>query len=74
MAFAFQHNKNLKEKKRFFMIWKCNGEYFFWELNWGKKEYYVKDVTGDFGHGFNQFRHVINVKVEYIKHLSTLSL
>lgn len=74
MAFAFQHNKKLKEKKRFFMIWKCNGEYFYWELNWGKKEYYVKDITGDFGFGYKQVRDVINVRVEYIKRLSDLKL
>ena len=74
MRFAFQHNKKRKDKKRFFMIWKCDGEYFFWELNWGKIEYYVEEQDRDFGHGFNQVRDVVNVKVEYIKPLSSISL
>jgi len=78
MRFAFQHNKwrrkyNEKEK-RFFIIWKCNGEYFYWEMNWDKIEYFIEEQDRDFGHGFNQVRDVINVKVEYIKKLSTLVL
>jgi hypothetical protein len=28
MRFAFQHNKKRKDKKRFFIIWKCNGLIF----------------------------------------------
>lgn len=74
MRFAFQHNKKRKDKKRFFMIWKCNGEYFYWELNWGKIEYFIEEQDRDFGHGYNQVRDVINVKVEYIKPLSSISL
>ena len=79
MRFAFQYNKKLKEKKRFFIIWKCNGEYFYWEVNWkgekgNREEYFIEEINGDFGHGFNQVRDVINVRVEYIKPLSNLSL
>tara|TARA_R100001460_G_scaffold44780_6_gene81667 strand:- start:1945 stop:2424 length:480 start_codon:yes stop_codon:yes gene_type:complete len=74
MRFAFQHNKKRKDKKRFFMIWKCNGEYFYWELNWDKIEYFIEEQDRDFGHGFKQVRDVINVKVEYIKPLSSISL
>lgn len=78
MRFAFQHNKwrriNKEKEKRFFIIWKCNGEYFYWEMNWGKIEYFIEEQDRDFGHGFKQVRDVINVKVEYIKKLSTLSL
>jgi len=74
MRFAFQHNKKRKDKKRFFIIWKCNGEYFYWEMNWGKIEYFIEEQDRDFGHGFKQVRDVINVKIEYIKKLSTLSL
>jgi len=78
MQYAYQHNKwrrKMNEKeKRFFMIWKCNKEYFYWELNWDKIEYFTEEYNRDFGHGFKQVRDVINVKVEYIKPLSTLSL
>ena len=74
MRFAFQHNKKRKDKKRFFLIWKCNNEYFYWELNWGKVEYFIEEQNRDFGFGYKQVRDVINVKVEFIKPLSTLSL
>jgi len=78
MRFGFQHNKwrrkNNEKEKRFFLIWKCNQEYFYWELNWDKVEYFTEEQNRDFGHGYKQTRDVINVKVEYIKRLSTLSL
>jgi len=78
MQYAFQHNKYRRKKnekeKRFFMIWKCNNQYFYWELNWDKVEYFIEEYNRDFGHGYKQVRDVINVKVEYIKPLSTLSL
>ena len=78
MRFAYQHNKHRRKQnekeKRFFMIWKCNQEYFYWELNWDKIEYFTEEQNRDFGHGFKQVRDVINVKTEYIKPLSTLSL
>ncbi len=72
MRFAFQHNKKRKDKKRFFIIWKCNGQYFYWEINWGKIEYFIEEQDRDFGHGYKQVRDVINVKVEYIKPLTSL--
>lgn len=78
MRFAYQHNKyrrkNNEKEKRFFLIWKCNQEYFYWELNWDKVEYFTEEYNRDFGHGYKQVRDVVNVKVEYIKPLSTLSL
>lgn len=79
MRFAFQYNKKNKEKKRFFIIWKCNNEYFYWEMNWkgekgNREEYFIEEINGDFGHGYKQVRDVINVRVEFIKRLSTLSL
>lgn len=78
MRFAFQHNKwrrkNNEKEKRFFIIWKCNNEYFYWEMNWDKIEYFTEEQNRDFGHGYKQVRDVINVKVEYIKPLSSLSL
>lgn len=78
MRFAFQHNKwrrkNNEKEKRFFIIWKCNNEYFYWKMNWDKIEYFTEEQNRDFGHGYKQVRDVINVKVEYIKPLSTLFL
>lgn len=68
MRFAFQHNKRLKKKKHFFLVWKCNQEYYYWKLNWDKKDYYVEDQERDWGKGF-QKRDVINVKVSAIKKL-----
>ena len=77
MGYAFQHNKKLKannkQPKRFFMIWKCNGDYYYWEINWDKIEYYSEDHEHDWGKGQQQ-RSVINVKVEFIKPLSTIVL
>jgi len=74
MRFAFQHNKNKKNKKRFFIIWKCNNEFFYWEMKWGKIEYFIEEQDRDFGHGYKQVRDVINVRVKYIKPLSSISL
>lgn len=77
MRFAYQHNKyRIKENKpikRFFMIWKCDGEYYYWELNWDKIEYYIEEQSNNWGHG-QQERTVTNVKVEYIKPLQSISL
>ena len=77
MRFAFQYNKKLKaqnkQPKRFFMIWKCNGDYYYWELNWDKVEYYSEEQEHNWGKGKQQ-RNIINVKVEYIKPLSSIVL
>jgi len=73
MRFAYQYNKrkriNNQPEKDFFLVWKCSGKYFYWRLNWGKKEYYVEEQNQDFGHGYKQVRDIINVKTEFIKRL-----
>lgn len=67
MRFAYQFNKrrrlnNLKEFD-FYIVWKCSGKYFYWKINWDKKDYYNEEQFRDCGHGFKQNRDVINVKI-----------
>lgn len=73
MRFAYQHNKwrrkNNEPEKDFFLVWKCSGEYFYWKLNWEKKEYFIEECNADFGHGYKQSRDIINVKTEFIQRL-----
>jgi hypothetical protein len=73
MRFAYQYNKsrrkNNEPEKDFFLVWKCSGEYFYWKLNWGKKEYFIEECNADFGHGYKQVRDIINVKTEFIRRL-----
>ncbi len=81
MAFAFQHNKKLrlkgKKEKRFFIVWKCSDDFFYWEMNWNgvpdkREDYYIEDQNRDFGHGYKQDRAVINVYVNKMNHASLL--
>ena len=71
--FAFQHNKKCKIKnlntKQFFIVWKCSGHYFYWEINWGKKDYYIEELNRDFGHGRKQVRDVTNVYTKCLTHI-----
>lgn len=66
MRFGFQMNKRLKEKKNFYIVWKCSGQYFYWKMNWDKKDYFVEDQFRDMGHGYKQARDVINVYTSVI--------
>lgn len=54
--------KNRNTDKKYFIVWKCSGEYFYWEINHDKKDYYIEDQFRDCGHGYKQQRDVINVK------------
>ena len=49
--------------KKFFIVWKCAGEYFYWQINHDKKDYYIENQFGDYGKGFNQEKNVVNVKL-----------
>ena len=73
MRFAYQYNKKRREnnepESEFFIVWKCNQEYFYWKINWGKIEYYLEEHNRDYGHGYKQVRDIINVRVEFIQRL-----
>lgn len=67
MRFAYQRNKyrrlNNLNIQDFYIVWKCSGKYFYWKLNWDKKDYYIEEQFRDCGHGYKQNRDVINVKI-----------
>tara|TARA_R110000823_G_scaffold314455_1_gene443651 strand:- start:8378 stop:8854 length:477 start_codon:yes stop_codon:yes gene_type:complete len=73
MRFAYQYNKhrrlNNESESEFFIVWKCNHEYFYWKINWDKLEYYSEEHNRDYGHGYKQVRDIINVRTEFIKRL-----
>ena len=54
--------RNRNTDKRFFIVWKCSNEYFYWEINHDKKDYYIEDQFRDCGMGYAQERNVVNVK------------
>lgn len=54
--------KNRNTDKRFFIVWKCSNQYFYWEINHDKKDYYIEDHFRDCGGGYPQERNVVNVK------------
>ena len=81
MAFAFQHNKHRRlrneKEKRFYIVWKCSDQYFYWEMNWkgesgNREDFYIEDQNRDFGHGYKQDRAVVNVRLDKINHASLL--
>ncbi len=53
--------------KKFYIVWKISGEYFYWEINHDKKEYYIEDQYRDRGKGYAQNTNVVNVKEYAIK-------
>ena len=53
--------------KKFFVVWKCSGEYFYWQINHDKKDYYIENQFRDCGHGYNQERNVVNVKIHALQ-------
>lgn len=53
--------------KRFFIVWKCAGDYFYWEINHDKKDYYIKNEFNDYGKGYAQEKNVVNVKLHALK-------
>jgi len=59
--------KNKDTDKKFYIVWKISGEYFYWEINHGKKEYYIEDQYRDRGKGYAQNTNVVNVKEYAIK-------
>jgi len=59
--------KNKDTDKKYFIVWKISGEYFYWEINHGKKEYYIEDQYRDRGKGYAQNTNVVNVKEYAIK-------
>ena len=54
--------KNRNTDKRYFIVWKISGEYFYWQINHEKKEYYIEDQYADRGKGYKQNTAVVNVK------------
>lgn len=77
MGFAVKHNKILRlegnKMKRFFIVWKCSGQYLYWEMLFNEKshiknrdDYFLEDQNRDFGFGFKQEREVVNVYVDKI--------
>jgi hypothetical protein len=71
MRFGFQMNKRLKKNnekiKDYYIVWKCSGQYFYWKINWDKKDYFIEDQFRDMGHGYKQARDVINVYTSCIQ-------
>ena len=73
---------SLDEKPlRFYICWKCSGEYFYWEIlfkdnGWLKNsdDLFTEYQNRDRGHGFRQPTQVINVKVDKIKKAPITSL
>ena len=59
--------RNKDTDKRYFIVWKISGEYFYWEINHGKKEYYIEDQFRDRGKGYRQETAVVNVKQYALK-------
>ena len=53
--------------KKFFIVWKISGEYFYWEINHDRKEYRIEDQYRDRGKGYAQNTAVVNVKEYAIK-------
>lgn len=59
--------RNKDTDKRYFIVWKISGEYFYWEINHDKKEYYIEDQYRDRGKGYKQNTAVVNVKEYALK-------
>jgi len=59
--------RNRNTDKRYFIVWKISGEYFYWEINHDKKEYYIEDQYADRGKGYPQETAVVNVKEYALK-------
>jgi len=62
--------RNRNTDKRYFIVWKISGEYFYWEINHDKKEYYIEDQYRDRGKGYGQETAVVNVKEYALKRFS----
>ena len=54
--------RNRNTDKKFYIVWKISGEYFYWEINHDKIEYYIEDQYADRGKGFKQNTAVVNVR------------
>lgn len=63
----WQAYKYRNTDKKFFIVWKCSGEYFYWQINHDKKDYYIENQFRDCGHGYAQERNVVNVKIDSLK-------
>jgi len=59
--------RNRNTDKKFYIVWKISGEYFYWEINHDKKEYYIEDQYRDRGKGYGQETAVVNVKEYALK-------
>lgn len=62
--------RNRHTDKKYFVVWKISGEYFYWEINHDRKEYYIEDQFADRGKGYKQNTSVINVKEYALKRFS----
>jgi len=65
-------NKQKKNgcKKIYYVLWKCNSEYFGWIMNNSENEFTIEPQFRDCGHGYKQNRNVVKVKSEHIYKLS----
>ena len=63
----WQAYKHRNTDKKFFIVWKCSGEYFYWQINHDKKDYYIENQFRDCGHGYAQERNVVNVKMNALQ-------
>ena len=68
---AWQNINKRNCKKKYFIVWKCSGQYFYWRMNWNgeqykRDDYYIEGQRADFGHGFQQERDVVNVYTKAI--------
>lgn len=77
MLNAVQTNKariSMNEKPlRHFICWKCNNEYYYWEMKFNEKghvinkeDYFLEDQEFDRGHGYIQPTKVIKVHLNKI--------
>jgi len=59
--------RNRNTDKKFYIVWKISGEYFYWQINHDKIEYYIEDQFRDRGKGYKQNTAVVNVKEYALK-------
>ena len=65
----------LKQKKKgctkdYWIVWKCNGDYYGWNMIADNSHFFIEHQNRDCGKGFKQPRDVFNIKTEYIQKLS----
>jgi hypothetical protein len=66
-AGVLNKDKPVEDKWQFFIVWKCNGEYFYWKIC-GKDNYFVEEQFRDCGMGIKVNRDVVNVPINLLTH------